>query len=108
MADPILLNTSRGAYRLALVEQSGAAAGPWVLTLSTEHTGGLEKFAFRCVVSPAYLQKAGINDPSAACIGLARWLEREFEKVRETALKSIRSERRLADIFVEDDPAGRL
>lgn len=105
MAEPLLLNTARGAYRLSLVEQTAAGGGPWVLTLSAEHAGGLEKFAFRCHIAPRLLVKAAITEPTAACARIAGWLEKQFEQVREAALKSIRSERRLADIqFDQADP----
>jgi hypothetical protein len=106
MADLVPLKTSRGSYRLSLVEQSGPACGPWVLTLSMEHAGGLEKFAFRCQLTRALIQKAGINQPSAACARLAGWLERDFETVREAALKSIRSERRLAEFSPDESISG--
>ena len=105
MADPVLLNTARGAYRLSLVEQT-EAAGLWVLTLSAEHAGGLEKFAFRCHVAAELLKNAGIADPAAVCARLAGWIEREFEQVREAALKSIRSEHRMADFEFDEARPG--
>jgi hypothetical protein len=106
MADPVPLNTARGAYWLSLVEQTAAGAGPWVLTLSAEHAGGLEKFAFRCHIAPQLLEKAAIADPMAACARIAGWLEGQFEQIRETALKSIRSERRLAEIEFDQARPG--
>ena len=106
MADPVLLNTARGAYRLSLVEQTAAGVGPWMLTLSAEHAGGLEKFAFRCHIAPELLEEAAIADPTVACARLAGWLEKQFEQIREAALKSIRSERRLAEIEFDEACPG--
>ncbi|HEV3115066.1 MAG TPA: hypothetical protein VGY99_31665 [Candidatus Binataceae bacterium] len=106
MADPLLLNTARGAYRLSAVEQTAAGGGAWVLTLSAEHAGGLEKFAFRCHIAAELLEKAAISDSTAACARIAGWLEGHFEQVREAALKSIRSERRLAEIEFDQGNPG--
>src|SRR5271155_5189284 len=98
MAGPALLNTARGTYRLTVAEQSVPADGSWILTLAAEHQGGLEKFAFRCRIAQPLLQgTSAVADSSAACARLAGWLERQFEQVREAALKSIRSARRLAE-----------
>jgi hypothetical protein len=77
-----------------------------VLTLSAEHAGGLEKFAFRCHIAPQLLEKAAITEPAAACTRIAGWMEKQFEQVREAALKSIRSEHRLAEIeFDQSSPS---
>jgi hypothetical protein len=101
MPDPVLLSSPRGNYRLVVVEQTGTEAGSWILTVSMEHAGGLEKFAFRCIVSQASLGSLGINDPCEAAAGMAGWLQRDFENVREAALKSIRTERRLAEFNLD-------
>ncbi len=105
MAEQVLLNTGRGSYRLSLVEAS-ANADPWMLTVAAEHAAGLEKFAFRCNIAAALLHNAAITEPAAACARLAVWLEGRFEEVRETALKSIRSERRLAEIAFDETHPG--
>ncbi len=106
MAEPTLLNTARGVYRLSVAEQSAAPERTWTLTLGAEHAGGLEKFAFRCHIAGQLLQKAAVVDPEAAFVRLAHWLEGQFEQVREAALKSIRSERRLAEIEFDEAYPG--
>jgi hypothetical protein len=106
MPEPLLLQTGRGSYRLNLVEQTKADGGPWMLTLSAEHTDGLEKFAFRCHIAEQLLTTPAIDNPQAVCTLLAGWLEGQFEKVREAALKSIRSERRLAEIQFDQTTPG--
>ncbi len=84
-------------YRLNIVEQNTAPDGTWTLTLAAEHAAGLERFVFRCRIAAPLLQKGTITDPQAACASLARWLEGQFEQVRETSLKAIRSEHRLSE-----------
>jgi len=106
MAQPALINTARGAYRLTVAEQSAPANGSWILTLSAEHQGGLEKFAFRCVIADALLKQAPGLDSTALCARLAVWLEKQFEQVREAALKSIRSERRLVEFEFNETTPG--
>jgi hypothetical protein len=106
MAEPVSLQTGRGSYRLSLVDQAQAGEGPWTMTLSAEHAGGLEKFAFRCHIHPNLLERSSIADTDAACALLARWLEARFEEIRETALKSIRAERRLAQIEFDEAHPG--
>jgi hypothetical protein len=104
MAEPVSLQTPRGTYRLNLVEEAQVGVGPWTMTLSAEHAGGLEKFAFQCRIAAELVQRSGITDCDGARARLAPWLERQFEAVREAALKSIRSERRL--IQIEFDQAN--
>jgi hypothetical protein len=106
MAQPTLLNTARGPYCLTVAEQSAPADGSWILTLAAEHQGGLEKFAFRCRIAQPLLQGTSAADSLAACARLAVWLQGQFEQIRETALKSIRSERRLAEFEFDETRPG--
>ncbi|MGO9060576.1 MAG: hypothetical protein ACLQU2_24800 [Candidatus Binataceae bacterium] len=106
MADPALLNTARGTYRLSVAEQAASDEGSWTLTLAAEHQGGLEKFAFRCRIAGAVLQRAAVADSAAACVRLAAWLQGQFEQVREAALKSIRAERRLLEFEFDESRPG--
>jgi hypothetical protein len=106
MAEPALLNTARGAYRLSLVEETGRDGDAWTLTLAAEHTGGLERFGFRCRIAQQLLKQAGIDGPGALPERLARWIEGQFEHIREAALKSVRSERRLAEFEFDKSRPG--
>jgi hypothetical protein len=106
MAGPTLLNTARGDYRLTMMEEAGLDCGALTLTLAVEHAGGLEKFGFRCRIAQALLKQAGIDEPDAIPSALARWLEGQFEQVREAALKSVRSERRLAEFEFDETRLG--
>ncbi len=106
MAQPALFNTARGTYRLTVAEQSTSADGSWILSLAAEHQGGLEKFAFRCRIANALLKRVPPRDSTALCVRLASWLEGHFEQVREAALKSIWSERRLAEFEFDETRPG--
>jgi hypothetical protein len=88
-----LLTTPRGSYRLIVLDTVGAGAGA-LATVSLEHSGGLEKFAFRCRLAGSLVEAT----PARVCSLLQPWLEKNFESVREAALKSIRTERRLAEL----------
>jgi hypothetical protein len=101
-----LVQTARGAYRLTLVDKAGPGGGPWTLTVAVEHTGGMEKFGLRCHIAGDLVQKSAIVDHAAACLRLASWLEGQFEQVREAALKSVRSERRLAEFAFDQERPG--
>jgi hypothetical protein len=101
------IKTGRGTYHLKLAappERSGQAC---VLTLALERADGIEKVALRCRVAGAL--GAGADDAAAieaALERLAPWIEREFERTREEALKSIRSDRRLLEIEFRDPQRG--
>ncbi len=106
MAEPALLNTTRGAYRLSLVEEAGPGGDAWTFTLAAEHTSGLERFGFRCRIAESLLKQAGIGGPGAIPEHLARWVEGQFEQIREAALKAVRSERRLAEFEFDESRPG--
>jgi ectoine hydroxylase-related dioxygenase (phytanoyl-CoA dioxygenase family) len=74
-----------------------------VLTLAMERADGIEKIGLRCRVADTV--GAGADEAAAieaALERLAPWIERDFERTREEALKSIRSERRLLEIEFRD------
>ncbi|HLK85780.1 MAG TPA: hypothetical protein VKT27_04670 [Candidatus Binataceae bacterium] len=87
------LNTPRGVYRLTLAAPAAVGAEQISLTLSCERADGLERVGFICEIARAGLDAVATNDPAALLARLAPWLEREFERTREAALKSLRSER---------------
>ena len=93
MAD-LRLNTPRGIYRLVLAAPVSVGAAEISLTLSFERADGMERVGFICEIARALSGAADANDPAALLARLAPWLEREFERTREAALKSLRSERK--------------
>ena len=91
----VLVNTGRGPYVLGLAPGAETDADEHVLTLALERTDGIERFAIRCRVSP------GIQPPESAEAMITRigvQIGRDFETIREAALKSIRTERKLFEI----------
>ena len=91
------LQTPRGDYLIRVAgppERSGAAA---VLTLSLESANGIERVTFRCA-----LRAATLNGGEPIEYRLARWVEAQFETLREAALKSIRSEGRMLQVEFKD------
>jgi len=74
-------------------ERSGATGA---ITLSLQRDDGTERIAFRCVVATSLAGEA-----AAPADRLAPWIERQFEELREAALKSIRSEGKLLQVSFE-------
>jgi hypothetical protein len=99
------LRTGRGVYRLsaaAPVEHRGDAL---VLTLTLERADGIERIGFHCRVSAT----AEESTPAEQLIAqLAPLIEREFEQIREAALKTIRTERRLLETAFDSTAPDRL
>lgn len=105
MEQGVRLSTSRGTYRLTVVETASAPGGLVAATLSLAHQGGLEKFALRCRLGGIMGQEP---EPAPAAIAerLAPSLEKHFEQLREAALKSIRAERKLLELSFDPDSSN--
>jgi hypothetical protein len=99
----IELRTSRGPYRLIEAAPVASETGAIVLTLALERADGIERVVFRCRIDVAL---AGTDTPGELIARLRPWIEREFEIVREAALKSIRSERKLHEIVFDSTNRG--
>ena len=93
------MNTARGIYAIVNARPIEHAADAVVLTLSLERADGIEKVALRFRIATAVIGVA--DSPEELTERIAPWLEREFEQTREAALKSIRTERRLLEIFFD-------
>ncbi len=93
---PTRLQTQRGVYLLSVVGEPERAATSGAITLSLERVDGIERIAFRCVVAAAI-----IDQPVPLEDRIAPWIERQFEVLREAALKSIRSEGKLLQVNFE-------
>ena len=92
------LKTPRGLYylRLAAPVESDAEAGNMILPLVLERADGIERVSFRCRVEGG----SWADDDAANTMieRIAAVIERDFETLREAALKSIRTERKLLEI----------
>lgn len=94
------LGTSRGVYRATATEPAPDEGGP-TITVSLAHQGGLEKFSLRCRLG-ASVPRALETSGEELAQRLAPFLEKHFEQIREAALKSIRTERKL--LLLNFDP----
>jgi len=92
------LRTGRGLYRLTSAAPPVDSDDATVLTLALERADGIERVAFRCCISRELLDSDNATDGENLLFRLAPWVEREFEAVREAALKTIRSEQKLHEI----------
>ncbi len=98
-----VLKTARGPYYLSQGAAPIHEGGAFVLTLAIERADGIERIAFRCRIADTLVP----NADTAAIIGrLAGWIEREFEMTRESALKTIRTERSLYEVVFDASNPG--
>jgi hypothetical protein len=100
------ITTGRGLYRLVSAAQSEDQPDAIVLTLALERADGIERVAFRCRISRGLLDPGPGANLDTLIAGIAPWMTREFEATREAALKSIRSERKLYEITIDDANRG--
>jgi hypothetical protein len=104
----VQIRTSRGPYVLRLPTGVRRSQG-LTLTLVLERLDGIERITFQCHIDESLVGQAG--DDEALLSQLARWLENNFERIREDALKTARAEGRLLVLqFSADNPgpfAGR-
>ncbi|MGH7916818.1 MAG: hypothetical protein ACREQE_05060 [Candidatus Binataceae bacterium] len=96
----VALNTGRGTYRLSLAAPAVTDDQSVLLTLALERADGIERVVLHCRIAASLLGHVG-DDPDALLARLGPWLQRDFEQVREAALKSIRAERKLLEIHFE-------
>lgn len=90
------LSTARGAYAIEVATTPQREGETLVLTLSIERADGIERFGLRCRIEDI---SEGVCEVSAAMlVRIAELIGREFEQIREAALKSIRTERKLFEI----------
>ena len=89
------IKTGRGLYRIAEAAPAEIDSGAAVLTLALERADGIERVVFRCRFEPGAMDAEAPDD---LITKLKPRVEREFEIIREAALKSIRSERKLHEI----------
>ncbi len=103
---PFEVSTPRGLYLMKLAREPERLADGLVFTLSIERRDGLEKVAFRCRIAAGLLGESFDGNSDALVGRLGAWLEREFEQTREAALRSIRGERKLAEIAFDESNRG--
>ena len=91
------ITTGRGRYRLALagppkvVRNAGEGL---TLALHFERDDGMERVGLLCTIAAEIAGTVDTSDIDALLTLIAPWFEREFEQMREAALKSLRTEGR--------------
>jgi hypothetical protein len=93
--------TSRGRYSLSIAASPEPAADSLVITLALEAASGIERFAFQCVL-PA--EPIADSVQSAMLETLTPIVARDFEVIREAALKSIRADHKLYRLVLSQTP----
>lgn len=92
--------TGSGVYRLIVAAPSEVDGDAVIMTLALERIDGIERVPFRCQIEGAVVAGAAQPGDDALIGRVAPAIERDFEAIREAALKSIRSERKLAAIAI--------
>ncbi len=100
----ITIRTGRGAYQLTLAAPTERVSDATILTLALDRSDGIERVAFRCRIARELLDDDSSDDALVA--RLQPWLERAFELTRETALRTIRGERRLHEFTFDASNPG--
>jgi hypothetical protein len=100
------LRTGRGVYRLSSAAAPEILPDAVVLTLVIERADGVERVGFRCRISNELLGSDVEPNNEDLSARMAPWVEREFEAVREAALKSIRTERTLHEVVFDTTNRG--
>jgi len=101
-----VIQTGRGNYWIKLLGEPERSADRITLTLVLERDDGIERVAFRCSIMKNLVPSASAEDPSTLLPGIAQWLTREFEQVREAALKRLRTEHQLLEVSIEPSALG--
>jgi hypothetical protein len=92
---PTTLKTGRGIYAVESAAPIERSADAIVLTLKLVRADGIENVALRVKIATSIVES---DDDEKLIERLAPWLEREFERTREAALKTIRTEHHLLEI----------
>lgn len=100
------LQTGRGVYILDLVGEAELIADAVILPLKLEHQGGMERVVFRCRIAKALLGFDAAERPALLVDRLVPWIAPEFEQVREAALKSIRTGKKLFELAFDQSKRG--
>jgi hypothetical protein len=103
------IKTGRGTYHLKSAAPPEYGGDTWTLTIALERADGIEKIALRCRV-PAPAENDGGESFALEKLfrHIALRIERDFEHLREEALKSIRTDRRLFEVAFDAIDHGTL
>lgn len=100
-----VIQTGRGDYTLSILRVE-RCTDRLSVTLIFERADGIERVAFLCSVAASLVPPEAQRDASVLLPGIAQWLTREFEQIREAALKSVRSDHRLLEVPFDPSAPG--
>jgi hypothetical protein len=92
------LKTARGVYHLVLAAAAETVGLGIILPLALVRADGIERVVFRCRIEGALTDDVTQSSIDAVIERITPSIERDFETIREAALKSIRSEGKLLEI----------
>jgi hypothetical protein len=98
------IRSGRGIYAISLLSAPERVDGKIRLTAAFERADGVERFGLRFVFAEAVVAGASYLDDTASLIERIRpQIEANFEQIREAALKSIRTDKRLHEIPIDSE-----
>jgi hypothetical protein len=83
------IQSPRGIYRIGTAAAPEHTGNALVLTISLERADGIERFAFQCVIADELI--AGRPSSDVPVAELAGWISDNFENIRESSLRSLRT-----------------
>jgi hypothetical protein len=98
------INTARGVYLLRLGSELEETRETVAFTIVLERADGIEQVALRCLIPAGQLSDDERVNPEKIEARLETWMQSGFEQIREAALRTIRSERRLWEARFIDAP----
>ncbi|HYB91846.1 MAG TPA: hypothetical protein VEC38_12460 [Candidatus Binataceae bacterium] len=102
----ISIKTGRGAYALRAASPPERTEHATTVTIALERADGIERVMLKCRIDDDLLALETARSADAIVARLAPWIEREFEQVRDAALKAIRTEHRLNEIIFDTSTRG--
>ncbi len=98
LAQELLLKTGRGLYALKLGDKPRQESDALVLPIVLEHKEGLERLGFVCRLLGAWAAVREGDELSEVLARIGEHVSRDFERLREAALKSWRAEKKLYEL----------
>lgn len=98
------IRSGRGIYTISLVSAPERVDGKIRLTAAFERADGVERFGLLFIFPSAIIAGAPSQADAASLIEKIRpRIEADFEQIREAALKSIRTDKRLHEISIDSE-----
>jgi hypothetical protein len=103
---PVTVPTGRGLYRLTVGDLAVSGEGTIAFAATLARSDGIERVTFRCKIDRPLAETLKVETVEPIEERLAKWLAREFESTRESALKSIRVEHQPLEVVFDKNHPG--